>query len=96
MHYIVLMNLTEQGARNAKDIPKRLADGAAAFEGMGGKVLSLHVTMGSYDYVAVGECPSDEVAAAFALSIASQGNVTTTTLKGFTPEEFANVVAAMP
>ena len=63
---------------------------------MGGSVLSFHVTFGEYDYVAVGDGPSDEAAAAFALALASQGQVTTTTLKGFTPEEFAKVVAAIP
>ena len=96
MHYILLMNLTEQGAKEARDIPKRIAEGIAGFEKMGGKVLSFHVTFGPYDYVAVGDCPSDEAAAAFALALASQGRVTTTTLKGFTPEEFAKIVTALP
>jgi uncharacterized protein with GYD domain len=48
--------------------------------------------MGEYDYVAVGECPSDEVATAFALGVSSLGNVKTTTLKAYTKEEFAAIV----
>jgi uncharacterized protein with GYD domain len=96
MHYILLMNLTEQGAKEAKEIPTRIAEGIAAFEKMGGTVLSFHVTFGPYDYVAIGDCPSDEAAAAFAMALASQGRVTTTTLRGFTPEEFAKVVAVLP
>ena len=50
----------------------------------------------SNDYVAVGDGPSAEAAAASALALAGEGFVTTTTLKGFTPEEFAKVVAAIP
>ena len=96
MHYILLMKLTQEGARHPKEIPQRIAEGVKGWEAMGGSVLSFHVTFGEYDYVAVGDGPSDEAAAAFALALASQGQVTTTTLKGFTPEEFAKVAAAIP
>ncbi len=90
------MKLTPEGARDPQAIPKRIAEGIKGWEAIGGKVLSFHVTFGEYDYVAVGDGPSDEAAAAFALALAGQGQVTTTTLKGFTPEEFAKVVAAIP
>jgi uncharacterized protein with GYD domain len=96
MHYILLMKLTEEGVKDPKAIPERIADGIKGWQAMGGSVQSFHVTFGEYDYVAVGDGPSDEAAAAFALALASQGQVTTTTLKGFTPEEFAKVVAAIP
>ena len=36
MQYVLLMNLTDQGAKEAKDIPRRIAEGIAAFEKMGG------------------------------------------------------------
>jgi uncharacterized protein with GYD domain len=52
--------------------------------------------MGEYDYVAIGEFPSDEAAATFQLGIAAQGNVKTKTLKAFTTEEFAKIVDALP
>jgi len=96
MHYVLLMKLTDQGAREAKDIPKRIAEGIAAFEKMGGQVLSFHVTMGEYDYVAVGDCPSDEAAAAFSLALSSTGRVKTTSMRAFTPEQIAPVIAAIP
>ncbi len=96
MRYVLLMKLTDQGARDVKGIPQRISDGMAAFEKMGGKVLSFHMTMGEYDYVAVGEGPNDEMAAAFSLALASSGSVRTTTLKAFTPEEIAPLIAALP
>jgi len=94
--YILLMKLTEQGAKEAKEIPALIDQSVAAWEAMGGKTHSVHVTMGAYDYVAVGEGPSDEVAAAFALGLARQGRVTTTTLKGFSRDEIAAIVAKLP
>jgi uncharacterized protein with GYD domain len=96
MHYVLLMKLTDEGAKQAKDIPRRIAEGIAGFEKMGGSVQSFHVTMGEYDYIAVGDCPSDEMAAAFALGLSSAGRVKTTTLRAFTPEEIGKVVAALP
>jgi uncharacterized protein with GYD domain len=63
---------------------------------MGGKLLGFYLVMGEYDYVAIGEFPSDEAAATFQLGLAAQGNVTTKTLKAFTTEEFAKIVDALP
>ena len=94
--YVLLMKLTTEGARAAKDIPARIDEGLKAFESMGGKVTSFHVTMGPYDYVAVGEAPSDEVVAGFALGLASRGFVTTTTMKAFTPQEIGAIVSRLP
>jgi len=63
-NYVLLMSLTGEGVRSIKDAPARIAEGMKAWEAMGGKTLSFHLTMGPYDYVAVVEAPSDEVAAA--------------------------------
>ena len=40
--------------------------------------------------------PSDEVAAAFAAALGAKGFVATKTLRGFTPEEFASMLAGLP
>jgi len=63
---------------------------------MGGKVLGFYVTMGEYDYVSIGEAPNDDVAMTYLLALGSGGNVKTTTLKAFTPEEFAEMVNKIP
>ena len=49
-------------------------------------------TMGMYDVVAIMELPDDETATAAALTISSQGNVRTTTLRGFEMEEIASII----
>jgi uncharacterized protein with GYD domain len=94
--YITLYKLTEQGVKDIKNAPGRIEEGIKAFEGMGGKVLGFYVVMGEYDYVAIGEAPSDEVAMTFALALGSSGNVRTTSLKAFTKEELAEWVKKLP
>ena len=91
-HFINLMKLTDQGAKAIKDAPGRLEAGIKAFEKMGGKMIGFYVVMGEYDYVAIGEAPSDEVAMTFALALSSLGNVRTMGIKAFTKEEFAAMV----
>jgi len=95
-NYVILMKLTEQGAKAIKDAPGRIDAGIKAFEKMGGKVIGFYAVMGEYDYVAVGEAPSDEVATTFALALGMLGNVKTTTLRAYTKEEFAAMVKKMP
>ncbi len=63
---------------------------------MGCKVIGFYAVMGEYDYVTIGEFPSDEAAMAFAMALGSQGNVRTKTLKAFTNEEFAGIVKKLP
>jgi uncharacterized protein with GYD domain len=94
--YILLMKLTDQGAKTIKDAPKRAEAGMKAFEKMGGKVLGFYATLGEYDYVSIGEAPNDEVATAFSLALGSLGNVRTVSLKAFTLKEFTDIVSKVP
>jgi uncharacterized protein with GYD domain len=89
--YVTLFKWTEQGAKDVKNAPARFEASKKLTESMGGKVVGLYVTMGDYDIVAVTEGPSDEVASATALSIASKGNARTTTMRAFTEREFAEI-----
>ena len=94
--YIGLFKLTEQGIKEIAKAPARLEDAAKLYQKMGGKVIGWYMVMGEYDYVAIGECPSDEIQAAFALALGSQGNVKTTTLKAFPPNEIQAIFNKMP
>lgn len=94
--YITLYKLTDQGIKNIKDAPERIEQGVKQFEAMGGKLLGFYLTFGEYDYVGIGEAPSDEVAMTFGLGLGSLGNVRTTTLKAFTTDEFKQIVNKLP
>ncbi|MDP2662711.1 MAG: GYD domain-containing protein [Dehalococcoidia bacterium] len=94
--YVVLGNWTDQGIRNIKESPKRVAQVRQAMEAAGGKMLSFYTTMGRYDFVMVAEGPSDEVVAGLALAIGSQGNVRTETLKAFPPDVAESIISRLP
>jgi uncharacterized protein with GYD domain len=90
--YVMLGNWTAEGIRNVKNGPQREEAFRKAVEAAGGKILlDLH-TMGAYDFVVAVELPSDEAANTVALRTGQQGFVRTTTLKGWTAQEFAQLV----
>lgn len=94
--YIGLYKMTDQGIKDVKNAPGRVEEAIKGVQAMGGKVLSVYIVMGEYDYVTIGEFPSDEVATTFSLALSSRGNVRTTTLRAFTKEEFAEMVKKLP
>ncbi len=85
--YITLINYTDQGAKNMKAVPERVLRARQALENMGGRVHGYRLTLGEYDAVVTIDAPDDETYATFALNLAAQGNVRTTTLKAFSEEE---------
>ena len=94
--YVTLFKLTDQGIKAVKDAPRRIEDAVKGMQAGGGKLIDIYAVMGEYDYVAIGEAPSDEVAVSIALALGSQGSVRTTTLRAFTREELASLVKKLP
>ena len=90
--YITLFKWTGQGVKDVKNAPARFEAARKLIEANGGKLVGLYVMMGEYDLVAVTEGPSDEMASASALSIASRGNARMTTMRAFTTGEFSEIV----
>ena len=93
--YILLINWTDQGVRNVRDLPKRLDTAKKLLEEMGGAFKATYLTMGDYDLVAVIEAPDDAVAARFALLTGAAGNVRTRTLKAFPEAAYREIIASL-
>jgi uncharacterized protein with GYD domain len=93
---ILLMKMTEQGAKDIKSAPQRIEQAIAAFEKMGGKILGFYLVTGEYDYISIWEAPNDEVAMAFTMGLSALGNVKTTTIEAYSKEEFAAMVKKLP
>jgi len=93
--YVALMKLTDQGAKDIKNAPKRAQEFIKGLEAMGGKLVAFYMVMGEYDYVGIAEAPSDEVALTFLMGMGAAGNVKTTTLKAFKLEEFASLASKL-
>ena len=93
--YVVLAKFTDQGAKTAKDSPKR----AEAFKQMaktfGVTVKDIFWTQGRYDIVIVVEAPDELSAMALNLSLSALGNIRTESLRAFSSAEMMNIVAKM-
>jgi uncharacterized protein with GYD domain len=91
--FICFPNWTDQGAKTAKESSKRYHASKNVAEKLGGKLLSAYVTTGQYDVVVTVEMPNGEAMLKFVSAIAATGNARTTTVRGYTPDEFSKVVA---
>jgi uncharacterized protein with GYD domain len=93
--YIVLVNWTDEGARDAQGLPKRIDAARELFGKNGCKLISVYMTMGSFDAITTIEAPSDEVMAKVLLTIGSGGKIRTTTLKAFGETELRQIVGSL-
>ena len=91
--YISLINYTDQGIQTVKETVERAEAAKQLAAKMGGTLREVYWTLGSWDVVAISEAPDDETATAFALALGSQGNIRTTTLRGFDAEEMSGILA---
>jgi uncharacterized protein with GYD domain len=94
--YIGLLKYTEQGIKDTKGAPARIAAARKAALKMGCKIVSYHLTFGPYDAVVVLEATDDESLAAFVLATAMQGNVGTLTMRAFNETELKSIVSKLP
>jgi uncharacterized protein with GYD domain len=93
--YIVLINFTDQGVRAVKESPDRFVVATKLAASLGVTVKQGFWTMGQYDIVIIAE-GSDEAVATWLFKAGSLGNVRSTTLRAFNPEEMAKIVAKIP
>jgi len=93
--YVMLAHWTEQGMRSIDDSPKRIDAARKQLEDMGGRVLSVYMTMGIYDLVITYDAPDDAVAARFTLLLGKLGNVRTSSLKAFPEEAYRQIVNSL-
>jgi uncharacterized protein with GYD domain len=94
--YVVLVNWTDQGIRNVKDSPKRSDAFIESAGKMGCRVREILYTTGAYDLVTVIEAPDDETASRLTLSVGMRGNVRSVTMRAFTKDEMAKIIAGLP
>ena len=93
--YVALVNWTEGGVHNFADTVDRAEEVKRLAQTMGGAVESLLWTMGPYDLVVTAEFPDDETVTAFALTVSSQGNVRTTTMRAFDGDEMRGIIGKL-
>ena len=97
--YVVLMNLTAEGAEQLTGEPEAAREIADTIreelESQDGALHSLFWTTGEFDGVAIVEAPSDRHIAAVALALARSGSVRTKTLTAFGSDAMEDVVGKL-
>lgn len=93
--YISLINLTEQGVREAKNAPDRLQAFDAAVREVGGRLVGFYLVMGQYDYIVITEGPDDQTVARLILETIAQGNLRTQTMRAFPRDEFEQIAKGL-
>lgn len=89
--YITLLRYTQQGAARVKESPDRLDAGRQAFKQFGVEIKDTYLLMGRYDLLCVIEGPDDETVAKCLLTLGSQGNVQTETMKAWNEADFRKI-----
>ena len=92
VRYVVLYRFTEQGRKHVKDTIHRADEIRRLNETAGFSVVGMYYTQGQYDVVAIVEAPSEEAMLTGLFAIAEEGNVTSETLRAFSPEEVQRAV----
>lgn len=93
--YVMLANWTDQGVHNIDESPRRVDAARKNLEEMGGRFLSLFMTMGDYDLIITYDAPDDAVSARFTLLLGKLGNVRTKTLKAFPEEAYRQIINSL-
>src|SRR5262252_6903590 len=82
--FLVLLNLTDQGARTVKEIPNKREQSRETAKKFGVERKQAWMTFGPYDFVHLCEAPNDDAMARFVLKFSSFGSVRTTVIRSGT------------
>ncbi len=91
--FIALIDWTEQGVQNFRQTVDRYEASRDRFEQMGVRLTHVYWTLGEHDIVAIAEADDEETMAAATLTLASQGNLRTTTMRALSADEMRAVIA---
>lgn len=94
--FMCFLNWTDQGAKAVKDAARRYEDSKDIVAKLGGRLVSAYVTTGQYDVVLTAEMPNGDAMTKLAVALSSRGNVRTTTVRAFSPEEFGKLATEAP
>jgi len=94
--YVILGSYTTKGIETIKDLEARMAESKAAIQQAGGQWVGFWMTMGKYDFVVITTSPNAATAATLLLATAMGGNVRTETLRAFSEDEAAGIIANIP
>lgn len=86
--YVLLSNLTDEGAKTLMQNPARLQEVNKEIEKLGAKVTAQYATLGLYDFVNIVEAPDNATIARVSAALGARGSVRLLTLPAIPVPEF--------
>jgi len=88
--YILLSELTDEGAATIKKKPERIKEVNKEIESLGAKVIEQFAVLGPYDFVNIVEAPDEETITKVSVELGSRGTIKITTLTAMPIDDFVN------
>lgn len=86
--YIIISNLTDEGAKTLKKNAGRIKEVNAELKSMGVNVIDQYAVLGNFDFVTVVEAEDDIMVMKAVIAIDSRGSIKTATYKAIPIDEF--------
>ena len=86
--YVLLSNVTDEGAKTIKKNPERIKEVNQEIEALGAKVVAQYAVLGPYDFVSIVEAPDNNTIGRVSAELASRGSVKIMTLAAVPIDEF--------
>jgi uncharacterized protein with GYD domain len=86
--YIIISNLTDEGARTLKKNPGRVKEVNAELKDMGVNVLDQYAVLGNFDFLTIVEADDEATVTKAIVEILSRGSIKTATYKAIPIDKF--------
>lgn len=86
--YILLSEVTDEGAATIKDHPERIKEVNEEIERLGAEVKEQFAVLGPYDFVNIVEAPDEETISRVSVELGSRGTVKIQTLTALPIDDF--------
>ncbi len=86
--YILLSNLTDDGAATVKNNPGRIKEVNKELQALGVKVTAQYAVLGPYDFVNIVEAPDNATIARVSAELGSRGSVKILTMAAIPIDDF--------
>ena len=86
--YIIISNLTDEGAKTLKKNPGRVKEVNDELKDMGVNVLDQYAVLGNFDFLNIVEADDETTIAKAVVEIASRGSIKTVSYKAIPIDEF--------
>ena len=86
--YILLSNLTDEGAKTLKRNPGRIKEVNVELAALGVEVMSQYAVLGPYDFVNIVQAPDNETMARVSAELSSRGSIKILTMTAIPIDDF--------